>query len=111
MRCYRFELGRSGYLELEGRYASGTPVNDANTATSPAYFVTDARIGASDLRLGRVVVAPFLGVNNLFDTRYNTSVVVNAFGGRFYEPGPGRALYVGAQVRLAVASEPEARLQ
>jgi iron complex outermembrane receptor protein len=90
---------RGGYLELDGRYASDTAVNDANTATSPAYFVSDARIGASNLRLGRVVVAPFLGVSNLFDTRYNTSVVVNAFGGRFYEPGPGRALYAGARVR------------
>ncbi|MDQ3308584.1 MAG: TonB-dependent receptor, partial [Gemmatimonadota bacterium] len=90
---------RGGYLELDGRYASDTAVNDTNTATSPAYFVSDARIGASNLRLGRVVVAPFLGVSNLFDTRYNTSVVVNAFGGRFYEPGPGRALYAGARVR------------
>jgi iron complex outermembrane receptor protein len=91
---------RSGYLELDGRYASDTPVNDANSATSPAYFVADLRIGASDLRLGRVAVAPFLGVSNIFDTRYNTSVVVNAFGGRFYEPGPGRALYAGVEVRL-----------
>jgi iron complex outermembrane receptor protein len=62
--------------------------------------VADLRIGASDLRLGRVAVAPFLGVSNIFDTRYNTSVVVNAFGGRFYEPGPGRALYAGVEVRL-----------
>jgi iron complex outermembrane receptor protein len=89
-----------GYLELDGRYASATPVNDANSATSPAYFVADTRIGASDRRLGRVVVAPFLGVSNVFDARYNTSVVVNAFGGRFYEPGPGRALYAGARVRV-----------
>ena len=97
---------RGGYLELDGRFASDTPVNDANSATSPAYFVADARIGASDFRLRRVSVAPFLGVSNLFDTRYNTSVVVNAFGGRFYEPGPGRAIYAGARVRLQRGLEP-----
>jgi iron complex outermembrane receptor protein len=93
-------LGRSGYLELEGRYASETPVNDANSAASPAYRLADARIGADDLRIGRMAIAPFVGISNLFDAEYNTAVAVNAFGGRFYEPGPGRALYAGARVRV-----------
>ena len=95
-----FAPWRNGYLEVEGRYASDTPVNDANTAHSPSYFVADARIGASDLRAGRMTLAPFIGISNPFDTEYNTSVIVNAFGGRFYEPGPGRALYAGMEVRL-----------
>jgi len=38
---------------------------------------------------------PYLGVLNAFDRDYNTSVVVNANGGRFYEPGPPRSLYGG----------------
>ncbi|CAN5679816.1 TonB-dependent receptor [soil metagenome] len=93
-------LGRSGYLELEGRYASETPVNDANSAASPPYRLADARIGANDLQIGRMMFAPFVGISNLFDAEYNTAVAVNAFGGRFYEPGPGRALYAGARVRV-----------
>jgi iron complex outermembrane recepter protein len=47
-----------------------------------------------------VEAAPFLGVTNLFDEEYNTSVVINAFGQRYFEPGPGRALYGGLTVRF-----------
>jgi iron complex outermembrane receptor protein len=34
-------------------------------------------------------------VQNLFDRRYTGSVVVNAAGGRFYEPAPERTISVG----------------
>ena len=37
----------------------------------------------------------FAGVNNLFDTRYNGSIVPNAFGDRFFEPAAGRTWYIG----------------
>lgn len=93
-------LPRGAFLDLEGRYASRTPVDDANRHHSPAYFVADARVGVEEMRVGRAAVSPFLGVGNLFGAEYNSSVVVNAFGRRFYEPGPGRTLHVGAEVRL-----------
>lgn len=92
-------LGRNGFFDLEGRYASEIPTNDANTAHSPSYFVADARLGAEAVRLGRVTFSPFVGLSNLLDAEYNTSVVINAFGRRFYEPGPGRGLYAGAEIR------------
>lgn len=95
-----YEARAGGFVELEARAASRIPVNDENTAFSPAYTVMDARAGWDDVRLGRVELRPFLGVSNLLDTEYNTSVVVNAFGRRFYEPGPGRGLYAGAELRL-----------
>lgn len=37
----------------------------------------------------------FVGINNLFDERYNGSIVPNAAADRFFEPAPGRAWYVG----------------
>ncbi len=48
-----------------------------------------------------MTLAPFVGVLNLFDRRYAGSVVVNASGGRFYEPAPGRNLVVGLRVGAA----------
>jgi hypothetical protein len=36
----------------------------------------------------------------VLDARYNASVTVNAFGGRYYEPGPGRTVYLGLAVDL-----------
>lgn len=86
------------YAELRGRALAGIPADDANTATSPAYTLFGARLGSEGVRVGDVVFAPFAGVDNLFDRRYNASVTINAFGGRYYEPGPGRSFFVGARV-------------
>jgi iron complex outermembrane receptor protein len=48
--------------------------------------------------MGDAMVAPFVGIANVFDETYVASVVPNAFGGRYYEPGPGRTFQVGVGV-------------
>jgi iron complex outermembrane receptor protein len=53
------------------------------------------------IRVGRVEFSPFLGIQNLTDEKYISSVTVNAFGGRFYEPGPGRTFYVGGTLAIS----------
>ena len=91
---------RTKFLTLEGRYASRMPVDDANSAHSPAYVVFDARAGLRRLELGRLEVEPVVGVGNLLDEEYNSSVVVNAFGGRYFEPAPGRTVHAGLRLRF-----------
>jgi len=84
-------------VDLEERYVSTVPVNDANgpgTASGP-YALTNVRVTLEAVRLGGATLAPFVGVTNLLDREYNTAVTVNGFGGRYYEPGPSRAFYVG----------------
>jgi iron complex outermembrane recepter protein len=83
------------FLDWEARFSSSIPVNDANTARSPSYAVHAVRIGLRETRVGALGITPHLGVMNVFDRAYNTSVVINAFGGRYYEPGPPRSLYGG----------------
>ena len=71
-----------------------------NTATNESYTTVDLRlsyIGFSPTDGTRVT--PFVALNNAFDVRYN-DVVVNAFGGRFYEPAAGRHWQFGAALRL-----------
>ncbi len=103
---HRWDLGatlerRDGWFAtVEGRHLSSIPVNDANSARSPAHSLLDARAGHAGITLGPAGVSPFVGVTNLLNTGYNAAVAVNAFGGRFYEPGPGRSAYVGARLRL-----------
>jgi iron complex outermembrane receptor protein len=87
--------GGRAFVEWEARTASSIPVNDANTARSPSYVVHSVRGGFRGVSVGALQIAPHLGVMNLFDRAYNTSVVINAFGGRYYEPGPPRSLYGG----------------
>lgn len=69
-------------------------VNDANTERNDAYTVLNLRIGY-ELQLGRGRVAPFIGLNNLTDEKYNGIVRLNALGGRFFEPAPTFNLYGG----------------
>jgi iron complex outermembrane receptor protein len=88
------------YAELRGLYQDAVPVDDENSVTSPPYFLADLKLGLDRLRAGATTIAPFLSVANLFDRRYNTAVVVNAFGARFFEPGPGRTFQAGFSVVL-----------
>ena len=86
--------GTSWLVGIEGTYVAAVPVDDANTADADAWTTIDARAQLRLLeRAGGVWL--FAGATNLLDEEYVGSVVVNAFGGRFYEPAPGRGLYVG----------------
>ena len=96
-------VGPSEYfVELGVEYASETQVNDANSAEpTEAYTLFDVRAGANALQVGRFEVSPFAGIQNLGDKTYVSSIAINAFGNRFYEPGPGRTFYVGATLAIA----------
>lgn len=71
------------------------PANDANDASVEGYTLVELRAGGTGIRAGNLRLSPFAAVTNLTDVRYASSVVVNAFGGRYYEPGPDRGGYVG----------------
>ncbi|MGH7475260.1 MAG: TonB-dependent receptor family protein [Longimicrobiales bacterium] len=91
---------RSGLrLALEQRLEASTPVDDANSAESHGYALTHVRI-TQHIRLGDLAIDPFVVIENIFDAEYNSSVVVNAFGSRFFEPGPGRSLFLGLRARV-----------
>jgi iron complex outermembrane recepter protein len=87
----------------EALAADRMAVNDANSESSPGYAVFNARIVASGAleRFGAELTA---GAQNLFNTRYVSSVNVNAAGGKFYEPGSQRSIYVG--LTLLAAAKP-----
>ncbi|MDR8391006.1 TonB-dependent receptor [Aliifodinibius sp. S!AR15-10] len=78
------------WLTTDAQHVSEFAVNNRNTAYNDAYWVVNGRVSYNSLPVGSgITVTPFLAVNNLFDARYNGSVVVNAFGGRYYEPAAG----------------------
>lgn len=87
-------LARGAWAELEETHSSGYVVDDTlNTRTSP-WSTTNVRLGWDGSR-GRLSARPFVGFNNLFNEVYVSSVVINAAQGRYYEPAPGRNIYVG----------------
>lgn len=71
--------------------------DNANTDEVDSYLVSSLRIG-KDYEFGSTTVAPFFGVNNLFDEEYFSNVRINSFGGRAFEPAPERHVYGGVRI-------------
>jgi iron complex outermembrane receptor protein len=89
------EGGPEALVEVRAVHQGPVPVDDRNTDAAEAYTLMDLRVGLGDLRRGRVALSSYGGVSNVLDRRYTASVAVNAAAGRFFEPGPGRGVYVG----------------
>ena len=98
----RFDVALEGGVRqlrfgLDVRTVGEIPVNDADTEAAPGSTTLDLRAGWST-RIGRTEVAPWITVRNLTDRYWISSVVVNAFGGRYFEPGPGRGFDAGVSI-------------
>ena len=74
------------WAEVEMTHSSGVFVDDTLTTRVAPWWTAGVRVGWKGL---------FIGVNNVSDTHYVGSVVINAARGRYYEPAPGRNLYLG----------------
>jgi len=97
-------VGRGAWFgELRVETRGEVPANDANDAAAEGFTLLGMRFGATRIRMGSLTVSPFAAVTNATNRRYASSVVVNAFGGRYFEPGPDRGGHVG----LAVSWEPD----
>ena len=98
----RLTLSRAWWFaELEADYTSSYYATDSNAEASrnPDATVFDVRLGLTR-QLLRTGLSPFIGVNNVFDERYFSSVVINAAGARYFEPAPGRNIYFGVGVAI-----------
>lgn len=84
--------------EIDLDRVSEYPVDDANEFMNPGSTVVDLRLEA-DLAIGASAIVPWVALLNATDERWNGSVVVNAVGGRYYEPAPGRHLMLGFTLR------------
>jgi iron complex outermembrane recepter protein len=84
-------LGFSTVLEEEAR--AGIFADDRNTAFTAGYWVTNWRAGLEQ-STSRWQFSEYVRLENLTDRSYVGSVIVNASGGQFFEPAPGRTAYV-----------------
>ncbi|PYO83457.1 MAG: hypothetical protein DMD65_05855 [Gemmatimonadetes bacterium] len=82
------------WAELEETHSSGYLVDDTLATRTGPWWTTSLRLGW-DGTAGSVRVRPFLGFNNVFNRSYVGSVVINAARGRYFEPAPGRNMYLG----------------
>ena len=94
------DLPRGFRLTMDGHATGHMHADDANTVSVDGYQRVSLSVAAPGLVLGPVRLSPYGGVENLLDQRYTASIVVNAFGGRYFEPAPGRLLFLGLRSTL-----------
>ncbi len=88
-------------LRLESEFSSEYYVDSRNTAVNDDYSLFNVNVSWIEAELfPGWLITPFVQLNNIFDERYNGSVIINGFGGRFYEPAPGRNWQAGINVRF-----------
>ncbi len=87
-----------GFVVFEAEAAGSSFLDDANSERSPGYEVAHIRAGSQAL-LRSPALSLTVGAQNVFNRRYAPSVAVNAARGRFFEPAPPRAFFIGVSVR------------
>ena len=80
--------------------ASKVEVDDANSAQAAGRTILGVAV-SNTLRVGGARLASLVALQNLANARSVGSVSVNATGGKFFEPAPGRTLFV----RFALARD------
>jgi iron complex outermembrane receptor protein len=83
------------YVEGIATLSDDVPVNDRNTASAPDFTIYDVRVGLDQVDVGGLVISPWVAITNVTDEEYISSVAVNAFGTRFFEPGAPQSFQVG----------------
>jgi iron complex outermembrane receptor protein len=82
----------------ELRQVGAVPVNDTGSDAAAGHTVVALHGGYAAQGPGWTLRA-FARVDNLLDRRYAGSVIVNEGNGRWFEPAPGRTLFVGLDGR------------
>ena len=85
------------FVSTEAIVTASAAGDDANQVRIPGYEVVHLRVGGAPFR-NASWFSPVIGVQNLFDRTYTPSINVNATGGKYYEPAPGRVFNIGLTV-------------
>ncbi|MDX1298107.1 MAG: TonB-dependent receptor [Pseudomonas sp.] len=85
---------QGAYVRLGVTAQARVYANDANTQSAPGYVLLNLRLG-KHLSIGEQSLEPYLGIDNLLGREYFDNLRINDGSARYFEPGPGRTLYVG----------------
>ena len=98
-----FAYGAQFTFEVNHQFVDDIPLTDANTLSSDSYNIFGTTFRYQNNISKHFSISINAGVNNLFDTNYAQSVLINAvgFGGsqpRYFYPGNGLNYYGGFQL-------------
>src|SRR5690606_6613528 len=91
------------YWNTTWQYVGEIPLTDANTLYSDAFNLWNSRAGYKRQLFKKFVLGMDLGINNIANVNYASSVLINAVGfgsaePRYYYPGNGRNWYGSLQL-------------
>lgn len=87
------------FAALDALYTDELFADNANSSEVRGATVANMRFGLKKT-FDKLDIEPFIGISNVFDTDFTANVRINAFGGRYFEPGPDRNVYGGVSVRF-----------
>ena len=93
-----FGLLKSLNLNIHYRFVSEVPLTDDNAVFAESYHLLNANLNYN-LPI-KPKIRLFAGMENILDRTYSLGNDLNAFGGRFYQPAPGRNFYMGVNWKL-----------
>jgi iron complex outermembrane receptor protein len=73
--------------------------NNSNSVLIDNFNLLNLKI-SKDINYKKIILSPFLIVNNILGSHYYDNIRINAFGGRFYEPGPKSTIFGGVKINL-----------
>ena len=86
-------------IQLTGEHVGSFFANNSNTVQIDSFQKIRVQ-AAKSLRVNKMKISLSGGINNLLNVRYFDNIRLNAFGGRFYEPAPGRNAYFGINIGI-----------
>lgn len=95
----RYVHPKGGYVALNARFNGSMFANNANSVLDPGYQLVNMSMGWKK-SWKNVGIEPFFGIRNLLNMKYTSNLRINAFGGRFYEPGASINFYGGMRLKL-----------
>lgn len=87
------------FFRLSSQYFSAISVRDDQTVRVEPYHLVNLRLGGT-LKKGGWKVQPYIAINNILSTEYFDNLRINAFGGRYYEPGASINWQIGCGVEF-----------
>lgn len=94
------EAAKGWYANLSLNVVSKLPLTDANDAYADAYQLLQTKLGCRITCRNHIQLDLFAGVDNLLNQLYSLGNDINALGKRYYNPAPGRNLFVGLRCQL-----------
>ncbi|WP_224484136.1 TonB-dependent receptor [Robertkochia aurantiaca] len=97
-------LANHYYLNITGQFVGEVPITDANDLYSESYGIINLRGGYTTSVLENLSIVINGGINNLFDKKYASSVLINATGfsgaaPRYYYPGLPLNYFINLRLR------------